>query len=388
MKNLLLLFALLISSNVSYSQYLSDKAEISVLSYDPVNEIYTVFGHSSIRVYDPERQINTVFNYGMFDYAAPNFTLNFIKGKLNYELGVQDYNQVVAYSDYRNQSLYEQVLDLDSLQKQNVYLYLRNNYKPENRGYLYDFFYDNCATRIRDILDSTMTTQLTYDKSAVQKDISFRGLLQEFTQISPWLEFGIDLILGLPTDEIATFENQMFLPEYLNKSLAAGTVRNSDTTKALVKITRTLHIADEVEETSSLFTPTFVFWLIFGITFLLNIVIKKERLTNIWNGEFIFITGLAGIVMLSVWLGTDHEPTRNNLNVLWAFPLNIIAAFWIWRKRTKINYFRIITGLNALLLITFPVFPQEFAIQIIPILLTLLIIGLKYSKIDALKRFY
>jgi hypothetical protein len=378
--------ALFFATSVS-GQYLSEKAEISLLTYAPVNEIHTVFGHSSVRVFDPERQLDIVFNYGMFDYAAPNFTLNFIKGKLNYSLGIQNFRDVVAYSDYRNQTVSEQVLNLDNRQKQEIYDFLQNNYKPENRYYLYDFFFDNCATRIRDILDTTLTNRLSYDKVAVEKNVTFRELLREFTQIQPWLEFGIDLVLGLPTDKKATFEQQMFLPKYLNESFAVGTIITADTTKKLVQITRPVHLADEVNETGFSITPMLLFWLFFGVTLILNFVITKSRITKIWNGTFALITGLAGVVILLMWFGTEHVPTKNNLNVIWCFPTHLIAAFWIWKSASKPMYFRIFTVVNVLLLITFPVFPQQLPIPSIPLLLMLITIGLMQSNLPFLKRF-
>lgn len=378
--------ALFFATSVS-GQYLSEKAEISLLTYAPVNEIHTVFGHSSVRVFDPERQLDIVFNYGMFDYAAPNFTLNFIKGKLNYSLGIQNFRDVVAYSDYRNQTVSEQVLNLDNRQKQEIYDFLQNNYKPENRYYLYDFFFDNCATRIRDILDTTLTNRLSYDKVAVEKNVTFRELLREFTQIQPWLEFGIDLVLGLPTDKKATFEQQMFLPKYLNESFAVGTIITADTTKKLVQITRPVHLADEVNETGFSITPMLLFWLFFGVTLIFNFVITKSRITKIWNGTFVLITGLAGVVILLMWFGTEHVPTKNNLNVIWCFPTHLITAFWIWKSASKPMYFRIFTVVNVLLLITFPVFPQQLPIPSIPLLLMLITIGLMQSNLPFLKRF-
>jgi hypothetical protein len=378
--------ALFFATSVS-GQYLSEKAEISLLTYAPVNEIHTVFGHSSVRVFDPERQLDIVFNYGMFDYAAPNFTLNFIKGKLNYSLGIQNFRDVVAYSDYRNQTVSEQVLNLDNRQKQEVYDFLQKNYKPENRYYLYDFFFDNCATRIRDILDTTLTNRLSYDKVAVEKNVTFRELLREFTQIQPWLEFGIDLVLGLPTDKKATFEQQMFLPKYLNESFAVGTIITADTTKKLVQITRPVHLADEVNETGFSITPMLLFWLFFGVTLIFNFVITKSRITKIWNGTFVLITGLAGVVILLMWFGTEHVPTKNNLNVIWCFPTHLITAFWIWKSASKPMYFRIFTVVNVLLLITFPVFPQQLPIPSIPLLLMLITIGLMQSNLPFLKRF-
>lgn len=374
-------------TNISNAQYLSDKAEISVLTYAPVQEIHTVFGHTSVRVFDPERQIDMVFNYGMFDYAAPNFTLNFLKGKLNYSLGIQNFRDVVAYSDYRNQTLEEQVLNLDNRQKQAVYAFLQNNYKPENRYYLYDFFFDNCATRIRDILDTTLTTSLSYDKVAVEKNMTFRALVQEFTQEQPWLEFGINLILGLPTDRAATFEEQMFLPKYLSESIAVATITTADTSKPLVKIARPVHISDEVADSAFSITPLFLFWLLFGLTLLLNFAIKPLKITKIWNGAFTFVAGLVGVVILFMWFGTEHVPTKNNLNVIWAFPTHLVAAFWIWKSASKPLYFKIFAAVDLLLLLTFFGFPQQMPMPLIPILLTLFVINLIHSKLPFLQRF-
>ncbi len=385
---ILLVFALFFVNSAS-GQYLSDKAEISLLSYNPVNEIYTIFGHSGVRVFDPERQINIVFNYGMFDYAAPNFTLNFIKGKLNYSLGVQNFSQVVQYSDYRNQTLYEQVLNLDKEQKQIVYAFLQNNYKPENRYYMYDFFFDNCATRIRDILDTTLTSTLSYDKTTVTKNLSYRELIQEFTQTQPWLAFGINLIFGLPTERKATFEEQMFLPGYLYESFAVGTITTADTTRSLVRMTRPVHIADEIKaETDFSVTPNLLFWFLFGLSLILNITIRKSKITKIWNGIFMLIAGLSGLIFLVMWFGTEHIPVKNNLNVIWAFPTHLIAAFWIWKSFSKPMYFKIFTAINILLLISFPIFLQQMPTPVIPILLTLITIGLMNSNLAFIKRIF
>jgi hypothetical protein len=236
-------------------------------------------------------------------------------------------------------------------------------------------------------LDTTLTNRLSYDKVAVEKNVTFRELLREFTQIQPWLEFGIDLVLGLPTDKKATFEQQMFLPKYLNESFAVGTIITADTTKKLVQITRPVHLADEVNETGFSITPMLLFWLFFGVTLILNFVITKSRITKIWNGTFVLITGLAGVVILLMWFGTEHVPTKNNLNVIWCFPTHLIAAFWIWKSASKPMYFRIFTVVNILLLTTFPVFPQQLPIPSIPLLLMLITIGLMQSNLPFLKRF-
>lgn len=380
MKKILILSALLLGfATLSNGQYLTDKAQISVLTYAPVSTIHTVFGHSAIRVYDPILRINKVYNYGMFDYDAPNFTLNFIKGNMLYSLGVQDFNQVVAYSEYRNQELKEQVLNLNATEKQDIYLLLENNLKPENKDYYYDFFYDNCATRIRDILDET--TNISYDTTAVFKAVTFRDLLQEYTVAKPWLEFGIDIILGLPVDKTAAFEHQMFLPDYLYQSLNTATISTDSTNKKLVKATQPLVLVSDTGNTGKgIFTPMNTFVSLFLLTLLFNFVIKKERIKHIWNGLFLFSSGVAGLIFLGVWLGTNHIPTYYNLNLIWAFPLNIYAAIQVWRKRSMRLYFLIIAIANLLMLLSFPFFPQELAAPVFFILLSLIMISYKQFK--------
>ncbi len=374
-----LLIILIIASLTQLSgQQLSEKAQISLLTYSPTTEVYTTFGHSSFRVYDPINRFDIVYNYGTFNWDEPNFILNFIRGKLNYFLSTQEFNRVVRVAQYRNQTLEEQVFALDQIEKQAIFDFLQNNHKPENRYYLYDFFFDNCATIMRDVVDTTFATSISYDKEIVTKNVPFRDLLREFTAPNPWLNFGIDLALGLPADEIATFEEQMFLPKYLNNSFAVATIKTPDTTKALVNNYRVLTKEIKVEKEGFSISPIVLFWILFGFTLVMNIAFKTSRFTNIWNGIFVLIAGIAGLILTFMWFGTDHAPTKNNLNILWAFPLHIITAFWLWRpsktKDYQTIYFKVFAVMNLLLLVSFPFFPQDFHAAIIPILLTLILI--------------
>jgi hypothetical protein len=356
-----------------------------LLTYSPTSEVYTTFGHSSFRVYDPVNNFDVVYNYGTFNWNEPNFILNFIRGKLNYFLATQDFNRVIQVAQYRKQTLEEQIFALDQPEKQAIFDFLQNNNKPENRYYLYDFFFDNCATIMRDVVDTTFANSIAYDKAKVTKNVPFRDLLREFTEPNPWLNFGIDLALGLPADKIATFEEQMFLPKYLNESFAVATIKTADTTKALVAKYQVLTRTPNYRENYSLSaTPIILFWLLFGLTVLFNFVPKNKKLENIWNGTFVFIAGIAGLILTFMWFGTDHAPTKNNLNILWAFPVHAIAAFWFWQKpkamiaKYKTIYFQLFAVVNILLLVSFPFFPQDFHAAVIPILLTLvLIFGIK-----------
>ena len=132
---------------------LSDKAKISVLTLGPwQGQVYTAFGHSAFRVYDPVNNIDDAYNYGVFDYNRPNFYLNFARGHNIYKLGVMDYKNFEYSYIYYNRYIHEQVLNLSQDQKQRLFDFLQWNALPENQEYLYDYFYDNCATKIPEVI--------------------------------------------------------------------------------------------------------------------------------------------------------------------------------------------------------------------------------------------
>lgn len=149
---LLILPVLLNAQNARKSEIvLSDSARISLLTCSPGNELYSVFGHSAIRVKDLPNKVDIVFNYGVFDFSDPNFYPNFVRGRMNYILAGNYYEDF--YSSYveENRSISEQVLNFSKEEKQHLLDSLFINYMPEHRYYRYDFFYDNCATRIRNV---------------------------------------------------------------------------------------------------------------------------------------------------------------------------------------------------------------------------------------------
>ena len=131
---------------------LSEYAAISILTCEPGTDLYASFGHSAIRVQDPMMQLDIIYNYGIFDFYAPNFYTNFIKGKLTYTLGRQYFSDFLFEYEMENRSVKEQVLRLDKNSRDRLFNFLEKNYRPENRDYAYDFFFNNCATKIRDLI--------------------------------------------------------------------------------------------------------------------------------------------------------------------------------------------------------------------------------------------
>ena len=191
---------------------LTQDAEISLITGEPGKELYTKFGHSAIRVHDPANGIDLVYNYGTFNFNAPGFYPKFLRGKLNYFLDVYEFKRMMLTYKYYNQSLYEQVIELTYDEKKAIYNFINTNYLPANKYYLYDFFFDNCSSRIKDVFQDILGPKLIFEDHDIKTNKTFRQLLDEFLNKSPWIDFGIDLTLGLPTDATATSEEYMFLP--------------------------------------------------------------------------------------------------------------------------------------------------------------------------------
>ncbi len=214
-----LVFILLLVSTFGISQIpeLSPLSKISVLTCGPGNELYSTFGHSAFRVTDPAIGIDVVYNYGVFDFTSDNFYVNFTKGKLDYMLARQQFTNFIREYKYDNRWVKEQVLQLSQDQRNTLFQFLENNYLPENRAYPYDFFYNNCATKIWDVLALVYGQKLKFDENYLQERFTHRELIRQNMPTNSWSAFGIDLALGAIIDDLATPKEHMFLPIYVMK---------------------------------------------------------------------------------------------------------------------------------------------------------------------------
>ena len=345
-----------------YGQSLSDSSEISLLTADPGNELYSVFGHSAIRVKDPAHDMDLVFNYGTFDFNTPNFYIKFTRGKLNYILSISSFKHFMPTYLWENRSVYEQVLNLSQKQKEDILRFLQHNYLPENRYYKYDFFYDNCATRIRDLMDSTIPN-LDFKHALKDQHLSFRDLIAAHLTDMKWNKTGIDIALGLPTDKKALPYEYMFLPDWMMKAFGNATIGGE---KPLVKETKVLFKAAAMEDTSIHITPALVFWVIFFI----GIIFWRRRKFMMYYDCILFlIAGLTGLLDVLLWFATDHIATKGNLNLLWAWPFHIFIAFYFKNNRFSRVYY-MLTGIVAfLLLISWAWLPQDMNEALIPLVL-------------------
>ncbi len=353
---------------------LSSRAEISIVTLGPwQHELYAAFGHSAIRVYDPALNVDAFYNYGAFSFDQPNFYLNFARGHLNYKLDVDPY---IPWRDYyisRNRFVHEQILNLTDQQVQKVFEYLYRNALPGNEYYLYDYFYNNCATKLRDVLKEALPGQVEFDSTYITTHYTIRQLTDPYLAKQPWGDLGIDICLGLPMDKVASPYEYMFLPDYIESSFDHASVNGDSATLPLVKNKVFVYESQPEETPFHWFHPWIVFGLFLAITVAITVAHKKSHNKFKWFDAIIFgIVGAVGLVLLLLWVATDHRAAAKNLNLIWAMPLHLIfIPLYLKAKPIANKYFRAIAVLNVLLLLSWAWLPQQLNVYLIPFVIAL-----------------
>jgi len=376
-KLLSLLFLILVAGNV-YSQTLSQKAQISVITFGPGNsELYSAYGHSAIRVYDPINRFDAAYNYGTFDFNQPNFYLNFTRGNLIYKVSVQDARGLIEHYQDNNRSITEQVLDLTQTQKQLVFDYLQNNAKPENADYAYDYFYDNCATRIGYVFVEALGEEIRFDDNFVEEPgLTVRELTDRYSAVEfPWGKLGIDICLGMPMDKKLTNMQYTYIPEYVFKAFGIAQVQNNGEWQPIVKATNYVFVANDDNANGPVITPNLVFWAFFILILVISLIAKVKKFSLRWfDLIFFLLVGLLGLLLFLLWVATDHAAAAWNLNLLWAWPTHLVIAFMLVKKHKPrwLNWYLMMTAILGVILVIFwAVVPQALNMALMPAVLAL-----------------
>ncbi|TMM53344.1 DUF4105 domain-containing protein [Maribacter algarum] len=326
---------LLISfSALGFSQemLLSPLSKISLLTVGTGDELYSKFGHSAFRIQDPTIGVDRIYDYGGFDFDPPGFYVKFARGKLNYRMSGYKTDSFVKAYKQENRWVKEQTLNLSQDERNEIFAFLQNNYREENRYYLYDFLFDNCATKIPEVLKKGLGDKLKFTYPHLKETFTFRELIHQSLDENAWATFGIDLALGSIIDRKATPWEHQFLPLYVEKQMPNTTI-NGD---AFVTKEEML-VEEEPTEKGSLFVLTPLFWLIILMTFVVAVTYfdqKKKKRSKWLDFTLFLLTGLAGLLIFFLWFMTDHVFTKANFNLLWAFPLNLVLAFVFMKSKT------------------------------------------------------
>lgn len=363
-------------TSMAQSIQLSPRAAISIITMGPSQEeLYSAFGHSGIRVYDSLNNIDLFFNYGVFNFDQPNFYLNFTRGHLLYSV---DYYPYAAFRDYyieQKRFIHEQILNLSLQQAQQVFDFLAWNILPENKDYLYDYFYNNCATQVRDVFKRVLKSEVHFDSSFIQTHYTIRQLTDLYLAQQPWGDLGIDICLGLPMDKTARPYEYMFLPDYIESSFDHAT--NQMLKLPMVKIKKSVYEPPVEKISFQWFHP----WIVFGIVLMLVSALTyfdwRHAKASTWlDVVLFFVCGAIGLLLLLLWAATDHRAAANNFNLLWALPTHFFLVFFLLKKEIPKwlrYYFAATTIICALLLGFWFLLPQALNVFLLPVVGMLLI---------------
>ncbi|MEM6718831.1 MAG: DUF4105 domain-containing protein [Bacteroidota bacterium] len=355
---------------------LSPEATFSVVTCGPGSELYSTFGHSAFRLKDPVYGYDMVYNYGTFDFNTPLFYIKFAQGKLPYQLGRSRFKNFVKTYKYEKRWVKEQVLNLTHDQNRKLLAYLENNYKEENRSYKYDFFFNNCATKIREVVSKNFGDEIVFKEDHITADKTFRELIHDYVKNNSWSSFGINISLGAVIDRKATVREYEFLPDYVFEAFKNATLQYGSPLVKEVNV-----ILEDPKKTSSsnfLISPYVVFTILLVITLIITFLDFKNRKRTRWLDAFILLaSGLGGIMLLLLWFATDHSMTVNNWNLLWLMPINIlfVRKFLVKRKECKAlwKHSATLIALIVIMLLLWLIKFQVFALAAIPLLLLFLI---------------
>lgn len=341
----------------------SSSACISLLTCGPGDEFYSTFGHTALRVYDSLRGIDLVYNYGTFDFDQPHFYLRFAQGRLLYALSCSSYEAFVHSYAQEGRWVVEQRLNVDSSALSDMVHTLSHTLQTDSlRHYHYDFFMDNCATRVRDIMCQAIPLQ-----DSTSCHTTFRSLLSSYMADSlEWWQLGIDMVLGARCDQEATGGERMFFPrELMERTAVVDSGQFVGSTHQLLK-----HCRQPL-------APSWHPWL---IAWLLYLFVLAASIAEVWAGWrmgwmdvlLFLLVGMASLIIIFLWFFSDHYCTKANWNILWCNPLALYFAFA--RRRSK-RWLLIAQGLAmAVVVVGFNwLLPQHFNPAVLPIVLLLML---------------
>lgn len=334
--------------------------QISLLTCTPGSELYSSFGHSALRVVDASRKMDIVFNYGTFDFDDPHFYNKFVRGQLLYFVSTDDLEDFLAEYKYFKRGVTEQVLNLSCAEKDKLVAALFENAKEENKYYRYDFTYDNCTTRLRDILEKIKGQSFATQHILPADKKTFRDLIHDYLEKAnqPWSQLGIDILLGSPLDKKISNREAMFLPDYLLKGFDSTSINN----KPLVYAKREVLPMETSQTDDSFPSPTIVLGVCFILIFLLSVLFRNKDTVffRFFDFMFFFLLGALGFLLLFMWFGTNHPMCKDNYNLLWALPLHLPFAFFMFTKKKWItSYFTLLLFYSIALVAAWFILPQE-----------------------------
>jgi hypothetical protein len=344
---------------------------VSLLTIDPGDSAYELFGHNGIRIRDGRTGADLVYHWGVFDFKAPGFYRNFLRGYLIYSMDTVRMDALLYSYQHYNRSVHEQMLNLTPAQRKALQEFVEWNIRPENQRYRYDYYRDNCSTRVRDAIDRAMGGVLRATLDRIQITSTFRTETQRLTYDRPFLFTGLMLAMGPNLDEKLTAWEEGFIPMKLREHVRSiGLSGPGGMSMPLVISEHTLFQStrESPPETAPNVLPWYILAgvLIGGLLVLLGSLPSKAGKLGfaIIAGVWSFVVGLTGTIIVLLWAFTEHAVTYRNENILQANTLSLLllialVAAWLgkaWGRRASALFALVVAGLASV----------GFAIQLLP----------------------
>ncbi|MBK8806475.1 MAG: DUF4105 domain-containing protein [Bacteroidales bacterium] len=389
MRQILLFLSLFLLLNlpVNAQPILSENAKISIFTCSPGEELYSLFGHTAIRVIDDSLNLDLVFNYGIFSYSTSNFAYKFAKGETYYRMGIQRFRNFIDEYISDKRPVYEHILNLNRQEKQEMFNFLHINNLPENRVYLYSFFLDNCATRPRDVVEKILGDKLSWhqpDNSYIKpmekhwkyKEISqlhnnwdgatFRTIIDIYMPKNSWNKYGICFALGMPTDTTADKYHAMFAPDFFMNALENAVIKRETGYEPLIKTKpiyyKPIKLYENIDPQPYILPPFQTFLILFVIVLMVSIYEIKRKKHFIAIDVFLyFITGIMGCIILFMSFFSMHDFVQQNYDILWANPFNLLFALLLPFKKIRhytLTYQYVIFFISLITALLWPFLPE------------------------------
>jgi len=358
---LVLIFTLLFSQNASFAQVpLSDVANVSLLTCGPGNELYSVFGHTAIRVHDPLRGLDVVYNYGTFDFDTPNFYLKFVKGDLKYFVSASSYNDFVYTYQYYNRDVFEQQLNLTATQKQTIADELSTTLISDKRFYTYKYFDRNCTTMVADVINNNIPVKISMKNKDQGK--TYRKIVDEYLVNGFYENLGISLIFGFPTDRPM---ERLFLPEQLLEGVSNTKIGSTPLAQPVVTV---------YKSTAQPQTSIWNNYYTYAAVCLLLMLISGNPLAH---RSLLALFGLLGVFFCTVGLYSFHIEISQNYNVLLINPLFLVLLYFIFSKNKMATQITSYSCLACIVIYLVLMFNKPHLIIVLPLVALVIILLLR-----------
>lgn len=379
MKRKLLLACLCIILSVPFAaSQVADSTDVYLITCAPGNATYSVYGHTALRIRVRGTNVDRVYNWGIFDFSTPNFAFRFAKGRLDYMLGAYGYDDFVNEYIAEGRAVWSQTLNLTAAEKEKLFELINENLKPENVKYRYDFFFDNCATRIRDILAASATDTIIFP--AKEESLTFRQLIDPHQKVSPWLDFGADMLLGLQADRKATVADEMFLPVFLKENLTASVIVHDNNHEPVVGEPVTVVDLPPVPSLAPSWIPQLVFWLALLFVILVTFAVKVPWLKRITDIILYFLYSVLALVLVFTNIFSEHDALHFNLLFLGINILIPVLFGFILADKKAVRLSRIALYVSALWIPASLIAGQGINPALIPLVLIIMVRLFRHSE--------